>query len=195
MSTQRSDSGRTALVVIGAVLVLFGLYALAQQSGLVNAWIPDWVRLDWSELRTGLTLILLGGFVIWLARGGLRAPRAGTRLYRSAEDKWVAGVLGGLANYFGVDSTLLRLVFIVLVLLGAGWPIGGYILMAILVPKEPAGGAVVTAVPTPPTAPPPAPPAAPPVVAPAPAPPAPEVPPVPAEATPPEGGESPDENG
>src|SRR3972149_3655691 len=36
------------------------------------------------------------------------------RLYRSREDRWIAGVGGGLARYFGMDPTPLRLGFILL---------------------------------------------------------------------------------
>lgn len=35
------------------------------------------------------------------------------RLERSMRDKWLGGVAGGLADYFGIDSTIVRLVFIV----------------------------------------------------------------------------------
>lgn len=35
------------------------------------------------------------------------------RLERSTQDKWLGGVAGGLAHYFGIDSTIVRLVFIV----------------------------------------------------------------------------------
>lgn len=35
------------------------------------------------------------------------------KLERSAEDKWIAGVAGGLAKSFGVDSTIVRIVFAV----------------------------------------------------------------------------------
>lgn len=36
------------------------------------------------------------------------------RLYRSATDRKICGVCGGLADYFGLDSTLVRLAFIAL---------------------------------------------------------------------------------
>lgn len=50
------------------------------------------------------------------------------RLYRSQTDRMVAGVCGGLAKYFNVDPTIIRLVFLVLAL--AGGP--GALLYAIL---------------------------------------------------------------
>lgn len=35
------------------------------------------------------------------------------RLERATQDRWLAGVAGGLANYFGIDATIVRLIFIV----------------------------------------------------------------------------------
>ncbi|HXF48860.1 MAG TPA: PspC domain-containing protein [Verrucomicrobiae bacterium] len=61
------------------------------------------------------------------------------KLYRSEKDKWIGGVLGGLGEYLGVDSTLLRLAFIVFCLATGGVPgIIGYILAVIIIPKPPA---------------------------------------------------------
>jgi phage shock protein C len=63
------------------------------------------------------------------------------KLYRSRTNKQVAGVCGGLAAYFNVDVTLMRVLFIVLGLLGATG-IVLYIAMWIIVPQEPpVGGA------------------------------------------------------
>lgn len=63
------------------------------------------------------------------------------KLYRSRSNKQVAGVCGGLAAYFNVDVTLMRVLFILLGLLGAAG-IVLYIAMWIIVPLEPpVGGA------------------------------------------------------
>ena len=63
------------------------------------------------------------------------------KLYRSRTNKQVAGVCGGLAAYFNVDVTLMRVLFILLGLLGATGIIL-YIAMWIIVPQEPpVGGA------------------------------------------------------
>lgn len=42
------------------------------------------------------------------------------RLVLSDTDKKIAGVCGGLANHLSVDSTLIRLIFVFLVLWGGG---------------------------------------------------------------------------
>jgi len=57
------------------------------------------------------------------------------RLYRSRTDRKIWRVCGGLANYFGIDSTLIR-VIAVLSAIFSGIGIMVYIIMAIIVPLE-----------------------------------------------------------
>ena len=58
------------------------------------------------------------------------------KLYRSEKDSMIAGVCGGIAEYFNVDSTLVRLLTVLVVLLGgAGFVF--YILAWIIIPKTP----------------------------------------------------------
>ena len=57
------------------------------------------------------------------------------RLYRSRTERMVAGVCGGLAEYFDIDPTIVRLVFVLLALAG-GPGLLIYIVMAIVVPEE-----------------------------------------------------------
>ena len=59
------------------------------------------------------------------------------RLYRSAVDSKICGVCGGLADYFGLDSTLVRLAFVALAVLGFSTGIILYILAAVVMPDEP----------------------------------------------------------
>jgi phage shock protein C len=58
------------------------------------------------------------------------------KLYRSRSNRQIAGVCGGLAEYFNLDATLLRVLFIVLAVLG-GSGIVLYLAMWIIVPREP----------------------------------------------------------
>jgi len=61
------------------------------------------------------------------------------RLYRSRENRQIAGVCGGLADYFNLDVTLIRLIFLAMLFLGGpGFLI--YIIMAVVVPDEPRFG-------------------------------------------------------
>ena len=58
------------------------------------------------------------------------------KLYRSVTDKKIAGVCGGFAQYFGVDSTIIRLALVLFCLLG-GAGVLFYIICAIVIPEEP----------------------------------------------------------
>jgi phage shock protein C len=58
------------------------------------------------------------------------------KLYRSKTNRKLAGVCGGLAQYFNVDATLIRVLFVLLAVLG-GSGLVLYLAMWILVPKEP----------------------------------------------------------
>jgi len=55
------------------------------------------------------------------------------KLYRSQTDSMLGGVCGGLGEYLGVDSTLIRLAFVLLTL-GGGHGLLLYIIMLIVVP-------------------------------------------------------------
>lgn len=59
------------------------------------------------------------------------------KLYRSRKDRIIAGVCGGLADYFKVDVVWIRLIFVLFLLLG-GSAILVYLLMWLIVPREPA---------------------------------------------------------
>ncbi len=62
------------------------------------------------------------------------------KLYRSEKDKWIAGVLGGLGEYLGLDPTILRIAYIIFSIASGGFPgIVGYVLAIIVIPKTPLG--------------------------------------------------------
>lgn len=60
------------------------------------------------------------------------------RLYRSKSDRMIAGVCGGLAEYFGIDPVIVRIIFFVLLLPGGLPGIVPYVLLWIIVPYKPA---------------------------------------------------------
>lgn len=59
----------------------------------------------------------------------------GKRLTRSTTDRVFAGVCGGIAEYFGIDSNLVRILW-VLFALGGGSGLLVYILCAVLIPRR-----------------------------------------------------------
>jgi len=57
------------------------------------------------------------------------------RLYKSSTDKKVCGVCVGIANYFDVDPTVIRLIWVIFTLVGGSGLIA-YIIAAIIMPDE-----------------------------------------------------------
>ena len=59
------------------------------------------------------------------------------KLYRSATDKKIAGVCAGIAEYFNIDPTIIRIIFVILLLPGGLPGVVPYVLLCILVPVAP----------------------------------------------------------
>ncbi|MGD8634610.1 MAG: PspC domain-containing protein [Anaerolineales bacterium] len=59
------------------------------------------------------------------------------RLYRSRRDRMIAGVCGGLSDYFEIDPSIVRLLFVGGLLVGAPGVVPAYIVMALVVPEAP----------------------------------------------------------
>ncbi len=58
------------------------------------------------------------------------------KLTKSRTDKQIAGVCGGLAEYFGIDPTLVRVGYLIFTFFGAGSPILLYFLLAVIMPES-----------------------------------------------------------
>ncbi len=139
MSDGDRNPGRTDLArFLGIGLVMLGAFFLARQ------FLPAWFDTYWglaTRAMWPLAIIALGAALILSAgkQFRLRGPLPGSRLYRARRDRWVTGVLGGLGHYLGVDPVVLRLAFIAISLLAGFWPgIVAYVVMAFVVPEEPA---------------------------------------------------------
>ena len=138
---QPRTSQDKAGLIIGVVLIFVGGWLLLRTTGVIPAVVLEWIGrargLGWP-----LALIVGGiAVIVWGARphtSGPHMPAKGTRLYRSRKEKVIAGVFGGLGDYFHVDPTFLRLVFVALALaFGGESAIVAYIIAAIIIPQEP----------------------------------------------------------
>jgi phage shock protein C len=64
-------------------------------------------------------------------------PRSRTPLRRSRDNKVIAGVLGGLAEYLGLNATLLRIVYVVVSIASVAFPgIVVYLILWLVIPKQ-----------------------------------------------------------
>jgi len=136
-------SGSTAL---GVILVLAGLLLLA-------AW-PGW----WIALIPGATIALvIPGVVLALGLGLLLGwlltrPRSESvaapveranpeerprKLYRSRSNRVLSGVAGGMGEYFNLDPTIIRVLWVIFAVTSLGAAVLLYIILILVVPEEP----------------------------------------------------------
>ena len=57
------------------------------------------------------------------------------KLYRNTQNKMIAGVCSGLAEYINIDPTIVRLIWALIALSGAG--LLAYLIAAIIIPEKP----------------------------------------------------------
>ena len=59
------------------------------------------------------------------------------RLYRSNREKMLCGVCGGIAEYFAVDPTLIRLLWVAACMFSCGTGLLAYLAAAVIIPVRP----------------------------------------------------------
>src|ERR1700761_401327 len=64
-------------------------------------------------------------------------PGYSARLMRPRESRMIAGVCAGLAEHYGWDASIVRILLVLSVLLGAGLPIVAYLAAWIVIPNAP----------------------------------------------------------
>ena len=137
----------------GLSLILVGVAYIFQQLGL-------WSGLDLRVLASmlpwlaGILIILLGFGVLGWRPGrrsrkdkrreravakpapvvGKASKRSGRGRLQKSADKKLAGVAGGLADYFGIDATLVRIAFVIGTIASQGTFLLGYIILSFVMP-------------------------------------------------------------
>jgi phage shock protein C len=150
------DSIWNAPTLAGLALVVVGALYLAVEAGAVPmlAIGPAMGLLAWLG---GLLILLLGVGLLgsriadaWRRRrqrakearttdpdaSAAFKPAKAARLRRSRTDKKLAGVCGGLADYFNIDPTLVRIAFVIGLVVSGGNFVWAYLVMAFVMPKS-----------------------------------------------------------
>ncbi|MCH7494872.1 MAG: PspC domain-containing protein [Candidatus Marinimicrobia bacterium] len=92
----------------------------------------------WLLLRPSDNLLTSSGSVS--EKSGKEEEGIGRiRLTRSLSDRKISGVCGGLGNYFNIDSTIIRIIWVVVTIGSFGFGILAYIIMLIALPEEESG--------------------------------------------------------
>lgn len=98
-----------------------------------------------SAIAWPVALIALGVYLLTFSRkdGVAFSPIRGRRLYRSRSDRQISGVLGGLGEYLGVDSAIVRVIYVLITLFsGVFMGVAIYFVASLIVPEEPLHGVV-----------------------------------------------------
>ena len=119
--------------MVGALLLGIGILIVLRLTGVLEygfwgAWHLAWMVL-WPLSLIGGGLLLL--FVYWR-----ETSQGAPALKRSAEDKMLLGVCGGLGRYFKLDANIVRFSFALVILLSRGVGLLVYILIGLLAPSS-----------------------------------------------------------
>ena len=58
------------------------------------------------------------------------------RLYRSSTNKILCGICGGIAEYFGVDPTVVRAIYVILIFCTAFSGVLAYLILLLIIPER-----------------------------------------------------------
>ncbi len=152
----QTETNSKANIFLGSLLIVLGGLLLLDTTDVISfhrLWATSW------EYILPLTFILIG-FALLLGRKRKRTQEQETstevlegdastvplqettaeeeseRLMRSQKDKKILGVCGGIAEYFHVDSTIVRLLYILFTFATGGVGVIVYFLLALVMPKE-----------------------------------------------------------
>lgn len=148
-SKQASDRNQILWMIIGGILILCGLAYLFDNFSVfpygwyrMNHWDVDW-DIVWPLLLVGAGIF----YLIYVSKNKKpgddsikkekKVDTNGKRLTRSVKDKKLAGVCGGLAEYFNLDPTIVRVLYAIFTILTSIiLGIIVYFVMAMVVPEE-----------------------------------------------------------
>jgi phage shock protein C len=138
----------------GILLLTIGVFLLLGNLGF-SVW-HLWWGVPWS-VALAILLILAGVAFLFGGRNYISSPDKPAaegseapsdtgeaaaapmqRLFRSRGNRKLLGVCGGMGDYFGIDSTIIRLLFLIGIISSAGIALVLYFLLGLVVPEEPA---------------------------------------------------------
>jgi phage shock protein PspC (stress-responsive transcriptional regulator) len=123
-------------IIVGALLVIIGLYQLALR------FFGEMLGAIWRVVGTiigilgPLVVIAIGILLVIAARRDVLTLPTNRKLYRSTSNKKIAGICGGMAEYFSVDPATIRIFAIVLGVIAWYVVVPLYLLFWIIVPPD-----------------------------------------------------------
>jgi phage shock protein PspC (stress-responsive transcriptional regulator) len=122
----------------GSLLVIVGLFLLFRQLGLFYSF--HFWQIPWQSVWA-IMFIIVGVVLLFNKTRTDKTEGVGTdsekKLYRSRSQKMVSGVCGGLSEYFDVDVSVIRVLWVIGTLLSIGLGLLAYVVMLIIFPEQP----------------------------------------------------------
>jgi len=129
----------------GSLLIIFGGVLLLKQTGILHQF--HFWSFPWQAFMAVL-LIGFGVYIMYNKKAGFsdssdesspeeeafEEQNTGSNFYRISENKMIAGVCTGLAHYFKIDVTLIRLLWVFAALASGGLALVAYIIAIIVFP-------------------------------------------------------------
>jgi len=122
----------------GSLLIIIGLFFFLKQMGVFygfHFWTVPWQML-WAVFLIGIGLYLLYNRKK-TDDDSAHAMNFKRKLYRSRNQKMVSGVCGGIAEYFQMDVSIIRILWAVVTIASAGIGLLVYLLIVIIFPESP----------------------------------------------------------
>ena len=121
----------------GSLLIIIGVFLLFRQFGFFYAF--NFWKIPWQSVWA-IVLILVGVLLLFNRTKKDSEERSAEssrkKLYRSRNQRMIAGVCGGLAEYFQFDVSIIRVLWILATILSVGIGIVAYIVMMFVFPEE-----------------------------------------------------------
>ena len=141
------SAGNSFLIIIGIVLIAVGALTLLP-SLLGPLWMPIQATIRFAlSMFWPVVLIVVGIFIVRAATNSKTKesenimdfrpsmPPQGTRLMRSRKNRLIGGVCGGIAEYFNLDPSIVRILTVILFLIpGISWIV--YVIAWIIIPLD-----------------------------------------------------------
>jgi len=132
----------------GALFIMTGIAILLKQMGIFSYF--RFFQIPW-QMIWAVFFILIGVFLLYNKNpfkkeapeggetddGGTDSKFSEKQVFRSKEDKMLAGVCAGLADYFNLDATVVRLAYVLITLASVGIGILAYIVLILVFPEKP----------------------------------------------------------
>jgi phage shock protein PspC (stress-responsive transcriptional regulator) len=122
----------------GSLLIVIGLFLLFRQLGLFYSF--HFWQVPWQSVWA-VIFIIIGVILLFNKTRSDETEDVNSdsekKLYRSRKQKMISGVCGGLSEYFEIDVSVVRILWVIGTLLSIGLGILAYVIMLIIFPEQP----------------------------------------------------------